>query len=145
MSKDFSRLPAFLTFTMKPFHTNRRFSNLFGEEVELVRKRVQFFTKNKAWYDEKGIPYTLGLLLSGPPGTGKTSTIKCITNETNRHIVNVNLNSDISKKQLDHLFFSEDISVMNSLTGQYEKYRIPLNQRVYVLEDVDCQNDLVFE
>ena len=28
------------------------------------------------WYDRKGMPYMLGLLLHGLPGTGKTSTIK---------------------------------------------------------------------
>ena len=82
--KDFSRLPPNMTFTMKQFQTNRKFSNLFGNDIDLIRSRVHFFTKNRKWYDEKGIPYTLGLLLSGNPGTGKTSTIKCLANETNR-------------------------------------------------------------
>ena len=94
-------------------------------------------------YDEKGIPYTLGLLLSGNPGTGKTSTIKCLANETNRHICNVNLNNDITKRQLENLFFNEDITVLNQNTGQTETYSIPLDQRIYVLEDVDCQSDIV--
>jgi len=101
--------------------------------------------KNRKWYDEKGIPYTLGLLLSGSPGTGKTSTIKCLANETNRHICNVNLNNDMTKTQLENLFFNENIQVMNPSTGQIETYCIPLDQRIYVLEDVDCQGDIVME
>lgn len=141
--KDFSRLPPNMTFTMKQFQTNRKFSNLFGEDIDLIRNRVQFFTKNRKWYDEKGIPYTLGLLLSGNPGTGKTSTIKCLANETNRHICNVNLNNDITKRQLENLFFNEDITVLNQNTGQTETFSIPLDQRIYVLEDVDCQSDIV--
>jgi len=141
--KDFSRLPPNMTFTMKQFQTNRKFSNLFGEDIDLIRSRVHFFTKNRKWYDEKGIPYTLGLLLSGNPGTGKTSTIKCLANETNRHICNVNLNNDITKRQLENLFFNEDITVLNQNTGQTETYSIPLDQRIYVLEDVDCQSDIV--
>ena len=143
--KDLSRLPPNFAFVMKHFQTNRKFSNLFGEDIEIIRNRVNFFCKNRKWYDEKGIPYTLGLLLSGAPGTGKTSTIKCLANETNRHICNVNLNNDMTKTQLENLFFNENLNVMNPMTGQAETYCIPLDQRIYVLEDVDCQSDIVME
>ena len=143
--KDLSRLPPNFAFIMKHFQTNRKFSNLFGEDIDTIRNRVNFFTKNKKWYDEKGIPYTLGLLLSGSPGTGKTSTIKCLANETNRHICNVNLNNDMTKTQLENLFFNENINILNPSTGQNETYCIPLDQRIYVLEDVDCQSDIVME
>lgn len=141
--KEFSKLPNNCHFTMKPFQTNRKFSNLFGPEISVVKKRVEFFSKNKKWYDKKGIPYTLGLLLSGSPGAGKTSTIKCLANETRRHIININLNNDISKIQLENMFFNEMIVVLNVATGINEKYFIPLDQRIYVLEDIDCQSDLV--
>ena len=143
--KDLSRLPPNFVFIMKHFQTNRKFSNLFGEDIDVIRGRVNFFTKNKKWYDEKGIPYTLGLLLSGSPGTGKTSTIKCLANETNRHICNINLNNDMSKTQLENLFFNENINVLNPSTGQHDTFCIPLDQRIYVLEDVDCQSDIVME
>lgn len=143
--KDMSRLPPHFVFIMKHFQTNRKFSNLFGEDIEIIRNRVNFFCKNKNWYDEKGIPYTLGLLLSGAPGTGKTSTIKCLANETNRHICNVNLNNDMSKTQLENLFYNENINIMNPMTGQNETYCIPLDKRIYVLEDVDCQSDIVMD
>lgn len=135
--KDLARLPNHFTFDMKPFHTNRRFDNLFGEEIDAIRTRVQHFVKGKAWYDEKGIPYTLGLLLSGPPGTGKTSTIKCLANETNRHILSVNLNTDMTKLQLENLFFNENLVIVSE--GQSHTVCIPLDQRIYVLEDVDAQ------
>jgi len=143
--KNLSALPPNFVFTMKHFQTNRKFSNLFGEDIDTIRQRVNFFVKNRKWYDEKGIPYTLGLLLSGNPGTGKTSTIKCLANETNRHICNINLNNDMTKTQLENLFFSENINVLNPHSGQQETYCIPLDQRIYVLEDVDCQSDMVKE
>lgn len=143
--KDYSKLPPNFVFVMKEFQTNRKFTNLFGEEIESIRNRVEFFIKNKKWYDEKGIPYTLGLLLSGAPGTGKTSTIKCLANETKRHIFNINLNNDITKIQFENLFFNETIHVINHQTMQNETYSIPLNQRIYVLEDVDCQSNIVKE
>jgi DNA polymerase III delta prime subunit len=143
--KNFSSLPKTCFFGMKAFHTNRQFTNLFGPEIEIVRKRVEFFINNEKWYNEKGIPYTLGLLLSGQAGAGKTSTIKCLANETKRHIININLNNDITKTQMENLFFNEMIMVYNVSTGQNEKYEIPLNKRIYVLEDIDCQGDLVHD
>jgi len=143
--KDYTKLPNNSVFTMKVFQTNRKFTNLFGPEISVVRKRVEFFIKNRKWYDTKGIPYTLGLLLSGQAGAGKTSSIKCLANETKRHIININLNNDITKTQLENLFFNELIMVLNVSTGQSEKYYIPLDQRIYVLEDIDCQSDLVME
>jgi ATP-dependent 26S proteasome regulatory subunit len=143
--KNLAALPPYFVFVMKQFQTNRKFSNLFGEDIEIIRNRVHFFCKNRKWYDEKGIPYTLGLLLSGAPGTGKTSTIKCLANETNRHICNINLNNDMTKTQLENLFFNENLSVINPILGQTETYCIPLDQRIYVLEDVDCQSDIVME
>ena len=82
-------------------------------------------------------------MISGPPGTGKTSTIKCLANETNRHIFNINLNNDITKAQIENIFFNETVSVVNTFTGMFESYSIPIEQRIYVLEDVDCQGDLV--
>jgi len=141
--KDYSKLPNNCVFTMKKFQTNRKFTNLFGPEMNLVKKRIEFFIQNKPWYDQKGVPYTLGLLLSGQAGAGKTSSIKCLANETQRHIMNINLNNDISKVQFENLFFNEVIHVLNTSTGQTEKYTIPLDQRIYVLEDIDCQSDLV--
>jgi 5S rRNA maturation endonuclease (ribonuclease M5) len=143
--KNFTNLPKTCFFGMKAFNTNRRFTNLFGPEIESVRKRVQFFLNNEKWYNDKGIPYTLGLLLSGQAGAGKTSTIKCLANETKRHIININLNNDITKTQMENLFFNEMIMVYNVSTGQNEKYEIPLNKRIYVLEDIDCQGDLVHD
>jgi len=143
--KDYTKLPNNCAFTMKKFQTNRKFSNLFGPEISVVKKRVEFFIKNKKWYDVKGIPYTLGLLLSGQAGAGKTSTVKCLANETQRHIININLNNDITKTQMENLFYNEELCIINVSTGQTEKYCIPLDQRIYVLEDIDCQSDLVME
>lgn len=146
-TKNLARLPYNFEFIMKPFHTNRSFKNLFGEKIKLVRERVMFFIKNRKWYDEKGIPYTLGILLGGPPGTGKTSTIKCIANETDRHIFNINLNNDVTKKQLENLFFNENvvITVSNGSQKTSNQICIPIEQRLYVLEDIDCQSNLVLD
>ncbi len=141
---DYTRMPNTITFTMKKFVTNRKFKNVIGEQARRIQKRVEFFKNNKKWYDDKGIPYTLGLLLSGPPGGGKTSTIKCVANEMKRHIINVKLTDCITKTQMENLFFNDTITVV--VNGRNESFIIPLDKRLYVFEDVDCQNsDIVLD
>ena len=99
--------PRELSFTRTPFHSNKLFSNTFGEQVREVESRVRFFCENRGWYTERGIPYQLGFLLSGPPGSGKTSAIRAIANHTKRHIINVNFASITTATQLKNLLFSE--------------------------------------
>jgi hypothetical protein len=134
---------AVLQFNMKVFHTNRQFINLFGEEISLIRKRVEFFRDNRKWYDQKGIPYTLGILMSGEPGAGKTSTIKCLANELKRHIVSIQLTNNMTKTQLESIFFDEILNITQG--GKTEQFAIPIDKRVFVLEDVDCECDIVLE
>jgi hypothetical protein len=130
-----------LVYTKSKFATNRTFKNVFFEQRDLVRNRTRFFLENRAWYDEKGIPYTLGFMFHGPPGTGKTSNIKAIANEGRRHIINVQLSEIKTKAQLQHLFFNDEITVYNGSTT--EKYIIPVSERLYVIEDIDAMGDTV--
>lgn len=130
-----------LVYTKSKFTTNRSFKNVFFEERDHVRDRVEFFLNRRDWYDAKGIPYTLGFMFHGPPGVGKTSTIKAIAHEGKRHILNVQLSEIKSKAQLHHLFFNDEIHVYNGV--QIEKYTIPVSERLYVIEDIDAMGDTV--
>jgi hypothetical protein len=130
-----------LLYTKTKFTTNRSFQNVFFEDRKHVQGRTQFFLEQREWYDKKGIPYTLGFLFHGPPGTGKTSTIKAIAGEGKRHIINVQLNEIKTKSQLQHLFFNDEIHVYNGATT--EKYIIPVSERLYVIEDIDAMGDTV--
>ena len=132
---------AHLLYTKTKFTTNRSFDNVFFEDRIQVHKRTKFFLEDRAWYDKKGIPYTLGFLFHGPPGTGKTSTVKAIANEGRRHIVNVQLSEIKTKAQLQHLFFNDEIHVYNGVNT--EKYTIPVSERLYVIEDIDAMGDTV--
>jgi hypothetical protein len=130
-----------LLYTKTKFSTNRTFHNVFFEDRKHVQGRTRFFLEHRDWYDTKGIPYTLGFLFHGPPGTGKTSTIKAIASEGRRHIINVQLNEIKTKAQLQHLFFNDEIHVYNGATT--EKYIIPVSERLYVIEDIDAMGDTV--
>ena len=130
-----------LLYTKSKFTTNRTFSNVFYEDRKHVEDRTKFFLEQRSWYDKKGIPYTLGFMFHGPPGTGKTSSVKAIANEGRRHIVNVQLSEIKTKGQLQHLFFNDEIHVYNGTNT--EKYTIPVSERLYVIEDIDAMGDTV--
>jgi chaperone BCS1 len=80
-------------------------------------------------------------MFHGPPGTGKTSSIKAIANAGRRHIVNIQLSEVKTKQQLQHLFFNDEIYVFNG--ANTEKYIIPVAERLYVIEDIDAMGDVV--
>lgn len=130
-----------IMFTKHKFTTSRSFENVFFEERENVRDHTEFFLKRKDWYDAKGIPHTLGFMFHGYPGCGKTSTIKAIANVGRRHIINLHLSEIKSKEQLTHLFFNDEITVIDN--GKTERYTIPVGERMYVIEDIDAMGDVV--
>lgn len=142
VEKTNSRIPSpqKVLFSKHLFCTNRTLDNVFHERQEELKQRVEFFLNRKDWYDKRGIPHTLGLLLHGPPGTGKTSTIKAIANIAKRHIINIDLGSVKTKKQLKKLFYDERLEVCENMgnTNNISEYIIPIDRRLYVIEDIDA-------
>lgn len=137
-------MPKMLTFSMNEFKTSKSFMNVYGHHVDELKERLDLFVNHPEWYMERGIPHSLGILLHGIPGAGKTSTIKAIAKDTNRHIFNLSLRPYTTQKQLTNLFFNETV-VVNGYDGGKQSYRIPLNRRVFVIEDIDCLTDVVMD
>lgn len=133
-----------LQFRMNEFRTSKSFTNVCGGHVVELKERLHLFMNNPDWYAERGIPYSLGILLHGIPGAGKTSTIKAVAKDTGRHIFNLSLRPYTTQKQLTNLFFNETVVVALD-DGTKQTYKIPLNKRVYVIEDIDCLTDVVLD
>lgn len=143
-SYKWDNMPKTLTFNMNEFKTSKSFSNVYGDHVNELKERLDLFIHHPEWYAERGIPHSLGIMLHGIPGAGKTSTIKAIAKDTHRHIFNLSLRAYTTQKQLLNLFYNESV-VVYKYDGSKTTYNIPINRRIYVIEDIDCMTDVTLD
>jgi hypothetical protein len=115
-------------FNISKFSSTKTFDNLIFRNKIALKKRLDFFLNNNAFYNKLGIPYTLGLLLYGSPGCGKTSTVKAIANYSDRHLIVIPMNKISKFTSLRHIILNDEIS----------SYKIPHSKRLYIFEEIDC-------
>lgn len=117
-----------MKYTEIPFTSNKTFDNMFFPGKEEFIRRIKYFMENKDKYDEVSMPYTLGILMHGKAGTGKTSALKAIANYMGRHIIIVPTGLVNTNDVLIKLFCDSNFN---------DKY-IPIEKRLYVIEEIDC-------
>lgn len=89
--------------------------------VEEIISRIEQFRASEDWYHQLGIPHRLGILLLGPPGSGKSSTIAAISAHFKMDLAILNLAAgDLGDENLCNLMSD-----------------VPKNTQV-LAEDVDC-------
>ena len=128
----FNRRTTWRAFQLETFRTMNNIVLEPDQERVLTCRLDRFMNDPKSWYKRTGMPRTLGVLMHGPPGTGKTSLIKAIAMRTKRHIFNVCLGDIKTREQLNDIMFN-DIITLNA-----KEIRVPIDERLYVMEDVDA-------
>lgn len=118
---------------------DKSFNSLFFQERETIVRLLDHFKQKTGKYGIEGYPYKLGLLLHGPPGTGKTSLIKAIAQYTGRSIVNIPLARIQTNDELNRLFFSDEFKY----EGSYYPSKMTFKDVIYVMEDIDAASKVV--
>ncbi len=116
------------------WESNVTFENRFFENKDEILNKINFFINNPEWYKKRGIPYTLGFLLWGEPGCGKTGFIKALMNHTGRHGISIKLNTKFDMNRLREIIYDDEI---------YEDLIIPQPNRILIFEDIDCMGEVV--
>lgn len=89
-------------------------------QQERIRADIDKFLASREWYSKRGIPWRRGYLLSGPPGTGKTSYVLALAAALKRPLCVLNLGS-----------IHNDDSLFSAMMDA------PFNA-IILIEDIDC-------
>ena len=122
-----------LNISYNNWTSNVTFENRFFKDKDIIFDKIKFFMNNSDWYKERGIPHTLGFLLWGEPGCGKTGFIKAMMNYTKRHGVTIKLNNRFDINKLKEIMCEDNIADL----------KIPQNKRILIFEDIDCMSEIV--
>jgi SpoVK/Ycf46/Vps4 family AAA+-type ATPase len=118
---------------------HKTFDSLFFKEKDGLLALLDHFLAKTGKYSIPGYPHKLGLLLHGPPGTGKTSLIKALGQYTGRSIVNIPLTKVTTNSELTSVFFDQRYDV----EGMYVPVKLGYKDVIYVMEDVDAASNIV--
>jgi len=72
-----------------------------------IRGNVESFFKDETRerYKELGIPYRRGFIFAGPPGCGKTFTLKALANTTKATIIALHARAEVDEGDLERAFY----------------------------------------
>lgn len=117
----------------------KTFDSLFFRQKESLINVINHFQEKSGKYAVSGYPHKIGILLHGPPGTGKTSMIKALAQYTNRSIVNVPISRITTNSELMDVFFDQRYYVH----GVDVPVKMGFKDVIFVMEDVDAASKVV--
>jgi len=128
------------TWSEFPLSNNKTFKTVFFPKKARLIAQLDEFRDGTGKYAIPGVKRQLGLLLHGPPGTGKTSIIKAMAEYLGRHIICIHLNAVQTNGELFELMLHPN--VMHD-DGQHKSYSF--KDVIFLLEDVDAASGVVLQ
>ena len=125
---------------IQDFVVSKNLHNIFLEE-DIHERLISHITRfdDRVWYAERGIPRTLGILLHGTPGCGKTSFIKALCASQKRTALIIDFKMI---KTVNHLrqVFGGHMETKSGTNYNFDKQKV-----IYVFEDFDCMCDIFMD
>lgn len=109
------------TTASKKYHLPQRagYSQVGGlsKQIELLKSTIELPLHKPTLFSDFGITPPRGILLHGPPGTGKTMLLRAVAQETNAHVLTINGPSIVSK------YLGETESALRDIFNEAKKYQ----------------------
>ncbi|KAH3669165.1 hypothetical protein WICMUC_005004 [Wickerhamomyces mucosus] len=86
-------------------------------QIELLKSTIELPLHQPTLFSDFGITPPRGILLHGPPGTGKTMLLRAVASETNAHVLTINGPSIVSK------YLGETESALRDIFNEAKKYQ----------------------
>jgi AAA family ATPase len=86
-------------------------------EIELLKSTIELPLHQPTLFSDFGVTPPRGILLHGPPGTGKTMLLRAVAAEANAHVLTINGPSIISK------YLGESESALRDIFVEAKKYQ----------------------
>ncbi|CCH46131.1 VCP-like ATPase [Wickerhamomyces ciferrii] len=88
-----------------------------SRQIELLKASIELPLHQPTLFSDFGITPPRGILLHGPPGTGKTMLLRAVAAETNAHVLTINGPSIVSK------YLGETESALRDIFNEARRYQ----------------------
>lgn len=88
-----------------------------AKEIELLKSTIELPLHQPTLFKRFAVSPPRGILLHGPPGTGKTMLLRCVANNCNAHVLTINGPSIVSK------YLGETEATLREIFDEAKRYQ----------------------